>query len=194
VLDFDGNKYYAVTIGTETWLTSNLKITHFNTGDPVPLVTSNLGWSALTKAAYCNYSNNAALANSYGNLYNYYAVTDNRMLCPSGWHVPTKEEWTSLLDSLGGVLKANGKMREPGTVHWFSPNAGANNESGLSILPAGFRLSSDGFFNGLGLISELWSSTTFDSGLAYLFYLSQDVAGVFQYEKKFGVSVRCKKD
>ena len=90
VLDIDNNGYYSVIIGTQEWLTSNLRTTRFSNGDPIPNVIT--GWNSQSTAAYCFYNNQKSNIPSEGNLYNYYVVSDARKVCPSGWHVPSKED------------------------------------------------------------------------------------------------------
>ena len=78
-----------------------LKATHYGNGDPVPHITDNAQWAALTTGAYGEYDNDEDHVGVYGRLYNAYAVQDIRGLCPQGWHVPTDEEWIKLEMSLG---------------------------------------------------------------------------------------------
>jgi uncharacterized protein (TIGR02145 family) len=137
VTDIDGNIYHTVTIGTQVWMVENLKTTKYRNGDPIPNVTGN-AWAALTTGAYCWYNNDAATYKAtYGALYNWYAVADSRNIAPTGWHVPTDAEWTTLTTFLGGESVAGGKLKETGTNHWTSPNTGATNETGFTALPGG---------------------------------------------------------
>jgi len=88
VTDADGNIYNTVTIGTQTWMVENLKVTKYNDGTAIPLVTDNTAWSNLTTPGYCWYNNDAATnKNTYGGLYNFYTVNTGK-LAPTGWHVP----------------------------------------------------------------------------------------------------------
>ena len=101
IVDIDGNGYDSVQIGNRFWLNSNIKVTHFRNGDPIPEAKTALEWieaSEQGKPAYCYYDNNPFNALMYGKLYNWYAVTDPRHVCPSGWHEPTDGEWTTLTD------------------------------------------------------------------------------------------------
>ena len=79
----------------------------------------------------------------YRKLYNWYSVSKtkngNKNVCPTGWHVPTDDEWTVLTDYLGGLSVAGGKMKEVGTSNWNSPNTEATNTSLFSVLPGGSR-------------------------------------------------------
>jgi uncharacterized protein (TIGR02145 family) len=139
VTDTDGNVYHTVIIGTQEWMVENLKTRRFNDGSAIPLVASSSAWPTLTTAGYCWYNNDSA-ANSatYGALYNWFAVNAGK-LAPTGWHVPSDSEWNVLITYLGGESVAGGRLKEAGTVHWNSPNAGATNEFGFTALPGGHR-------------------------------------------------------
>lgn len=162
VTDIDGNTYRTIKIGNQWWMAENLKVTHYRNGDVIPNVTNNSEWTSLINGAYCNYANDSSIAATYGRLYNWIAVIDNRNIAPEGWHVPQYEEWQTLVDYLGGSDVAGGKMKEAGTTHWVSPNENATNSSGFSALPGGYRNYDD---NGFGTFFDLryaayfWSST-----------------------------------
>jgi uncharacterized protein (TIGR02145 family) len=105
----------------------NLKTTRFNDGTTIPLVEVAATWSILTTPGMCWYYNDQATYGTvYGALYNWYTVNAGN-LCPTGWHVPTDAEWTTLTDFLGGVSVAGGKLKEAGYAHWAEPNTGATN-------------------------------------------------------------------
>jgi uncharacterized protein (TIGR02145 family) len=157
--DADLNNYKTVNIGNQIWMVENLKTTHFRNGDTIPGPTGD--WSALT-CAQAAYNDDAANATKYGLLYNWYAVVDSRGIAPTGWHVPTDAEWTTLTTYLGGV-NAGGKLKETGTGNWSSPNTGATNETGFSALPGGGR-NSDGTFGNVGDFGFWWSSSEGDQG------------------------------
>jgi len=59
-------------------------------------------------------------------------------ICPPGWHIPGSAEWNALTDYIGGSTFAGGKMKEIGTTHWATPNAGATNSSAFTGLPGGY--------------------------------------------------------
>lgn len=158
VTDSDGNVYNTVTIGTQVWMAENLRTTKYKDNTAIPLVTDNTAWTNLSTPGYCWYNNDAATNKStYGALYNWYTVNTGK-LCPTGWHVPTDAEWSTLTTCLGGVGVAGGKLKEAGTSHWMSPNVGATNETGFTALPSGYRYAGGTFeYNGLG--GWWWSST-----------------------------------
>jgi uncharacterized protein (TIGR02145 family) len=193
--DIDGNVYRTIKIGTQTWMAENLKVTRYRNGDTIPNVTDRYEWYNLTTGAYCDYENSASNSTVYGKLYNFYAVADSRNIAPTGWHVPSDAEWTTLTTFLGGGIVAGGKLKEKGTAHWPSPNYGATNETGFSALPAG-RRGSGGYFCCLGGYAGLWSSTEYDGSCAR----SQTLNLGYNYldrnvnYKAHGFSVRCLKD
>jgi uncharacterized protein (TIGR02145 family) len=173
VKDIDGNVYNTVTIGTQTWMKENLKTTHYANGTAIPLITGNSNWEALTDTskAYCWYDNDSATnANTYGALYTWSAAMNGAAssssspssiqgVCPTGWHLPSDDEWTTLTDYLGGEAVAGGKLKETGTTHWQSPNEGATNESGFTALPGGYRYFIPDTFYYIGNYGYWWSST-----------------------------------
>lgn len=192
VTDIDGNVYHTVTIGTQTWMLENLKVTHYRNGDPITHFTNSAQWQNLTTGAYINYDNNGLNGDAYGRLYNWYAVFDGPLLAPAGWHIPSKAEWQTLIDYLGGPLVAGAKLKEAGTAHWAAPNATATNESGFTALPAG-NCWTDFFF--LGTACYFWSSTENTSAWSYKLLINDnDLAFISASEKSSGLSVRCIKD
>jgi uncharacterized protein (TIGR02145 family) len=200
VSDIDGNVYNTVTIGTQTWMAENLKTTKYNDGNAIPNVTDNTAWAALTTPSYCWYNNDATTYKAtYGALYNWYAVnsTSNggKNVCPTGWHVPSDAEWTTLTDYLGEESVGGGKLKETGTTHWTSPNTGATNETGFTALPGGYRYF-NGTFDYIGSGGFWWSSTATGTYYAWhrtLRYNESHVGGG-DYGKMYGFSVRCVRD
>ena len=194
-ITYNGVTYNTVQIGSQCWLKENLKTTHYNDGTSIPNVTDNAIWETTTSGAYCCYDNNPSNCNTYGALYNWYAVNTDK-LCPNGWHVPSDAEWTTLVNYLGGASVAGGALKEAGTSHWSSPNTSATNSSGFSALPGGYRDDSDGSFDNLGINGYWWSSTEYDGSLAWDRSLNYYNAYVSRYDddKWYGFSVRCLRD
>lgn len=189
-VDGDGNEYDTIVIGTQTWLKENLKTTTYRFGNPVRLITDNTEWISWQQGAYCWYDNDPKYKDIYGALYNWHAAK-SQALCPDGWHVPTIEDWTVLINSLGGEYVAGGKLKEAGFVHWAKPNASATNESGFTGLPGGYRYFFDGTFDRLGEIGEFAvSDTPYKMCLQY----SNGIGGMVTWYKQAGLSVRCLKD
>ena len=194
--DIDGNEYLTVLIGTQTWMKENLRTARYKDGTPIAKVTDTVWAATDSTGKYCWFDNDENEYDMpYGKLYNWYAVNDIRGLCPTGWHVPTDTEWTTLTDFLGGIGGAGGKMKIPETVIWNSPNTGATNESGFTGLPGGFRTTSSSF-NNIGFIAYFWSSTESDSSNAWYRRLNNSNADVNtpNGDKRVGFSVRCLRD
>lgn len=191
-----------ISIGNQIWTTKNLNVNHYSNGDVIPQVVNSTVWTQLTTGAWCWYNNDSATyAATYGRLYNWYAVNDPRGLAPQGWHVPSDNEFLTLINYLGTEVVAGGKMKETGTIHWNSPNIDASNSSGFTGLPGGYRSADYATFKDVGRIGLWWSSTDYSTGAAmYPYYLDASNGGIFKnyqstiYFKNTGLSIRCVKN
>jgi uncharacterized protein (TIGR02145 family) len=195
VKDKDGNVYHTVKIGTQTWTVENLKTTHYNDGTAIPKVTNTSSWGNLTTGAYCWYDNDSTTnKNTYGALYNWYAVNTGK-LAPAGWHVPTDADWDTLSAYLGGDNVSGGALKDTGTTYWNSPNTGATNSSGFSAIPGGYR-SYNGSFNSIGYYGGWWSAAENFASDAYSRYLNYDFSYLYRNDslKSYGFSVRLVRD
>jgi uncharacterized protein (TIGR02145 family) len=195
IRDIEGNVYHVVKIGTQVWMSENLKTTRYNDGTAIPLITDNSDWASSNSGGYCWYDNDSiSYKDAYGAMYSWNAVNTGK-LAPSGWHVASDEDWTKLVSFLGGDSVAGGKLKEKGTGHWAVPNTGATNVSGFTAIPGGYRFT-DGQYYDIGQSSNLWSSTRatadyiYFRGIGYNYkYISRGT-----YNKRFGFSVRCVRD
>ncbi|MBI9053683.1 MAG: fibrobacter succinogenes major paralogous domain-containing protein [Bacteroidales bacterium] len=205
VTDYDGNVYHTVQIGSQIWMVENLKATYYRNGDAISSINAVGNLDLSTTGGYCNYDNNASNGTIYGKLYNFYAVEDSREIAPEGWHVPTQEEYKTLLYYLGGADVAGGKMKEAGSEHWNSTlttavNSG-NNESGFTALPGGM-LTASGDFSSQGYMAYFWTIDGYDSGISGKRYGYARSIGISTdkfydangYHAYMGMSVRCVKD
>jgi len=194
ITDIDGNVYNTVSIGTQTWMAENLRTTKYCNGDPIVTTTpSTLNISSESTPKYqWAYEGNESNVAIYGRLYTCCAATDSRGICPSGWHVPTDNEWTTLAKYLGGESVAGTKLKEEGTNHWKSPNYGATNSSGFTALPGGFR-NLTGSFGIIGIFCGWWSSTECSTNYAWHRGVANDINSALSYysNKTFGFSIRC---
>lgn len=188
-VDGDGNEYDTVVIGSQVWLTENLKTTKYRNGDQIYLVTDNGKWPTWPSGAYCWYDNNPDYKETYGALYNWKAASTD-LLCPDGWHVPTATEWRGLIAFLGGQHDAGGKLKETGTVHWISQSEGTTNETGFSALPGGHRYL-DGTFREIKQFGIWWMSD-FDNFVRISY--SNEYISEGSWNGNPGFSVRCLKD
>lgn len=196
VSDFDGNIYETVKIGDQTWMKENLKTTKLNNGVSIENMTDNFGWSETMSPAYCWYECVPANKDIFGGIYNYTAVSTGR-LCPQGWHVPSIDDWNELVDYLGGIAAAGGKMKESGTEHWNSPNSDATNQSGFTGLPGGYRSFRDGAFFSVKDNASWWSTSINTSSTAWIVAITlynTTAVQVVSGDLRYGVSVRCLKN
>ena len=146
VKDYDGNKYQTVQIGSQEWLKTNLRVTTYADGSPIPNIVSNASWIADTTGAYCSLNNNKQDAFLNGYFYNYYAVNNGSGLAyitrkgvqQTGWRVPTIADWEVLQAYLGGTAVAGAKLKKTGTKYWNSSNV-ASNVSGFNAIGTGYR-------------------------------------------------------
>lgn len=194
-VDGDGNEYDTVVIGTQVWLRENLKTTKYNNGVSIPLITDNSQWSSMTSAAFCWYGNSQDVKENYGALYNWWA-TKVSFLCPLGYHIPSDEEWQTLIDYLGGDEIAGDKLKSIGTQFWFPPNHGTN-ESGFSAMPGGLRSHDFGSYLSVRYFGYWWSSSpgiNENYGSRLLINYSDNNATLTSWFKKSGLSIRCIKN
>ena len=194
--DIDGNVYQYVTIGTQTWMVENLKTTHYNDGTVIPLVTDSIAWKNLLTPGSCWYNNDSvSYGNTYGALYNWYAVNTGK-LAPAGWHVPSDAEWEVLGNYLGGDSVAGGKLKEAGTAHWASPNTDATNSSGFTALPGDCRGINNNTFFIIGNYGAWWSASTYSAANSWFRCMFYDFASMGRKfgGNEMGFSVRCVRD
>ena len=199
VSDVDNNTYNTVQIGTQCWTKNNLKVSKYRNGDNIATGLSNSAWQNTTSGAYAIYNNAPVNDGLYGKLYNHYAVTDSRGLCPTGWHVPSDGEWTTLVNHLGGSSVAGGSLKstamQPTLGGWNPPNTGATNSSGFTALPGGYRYYS-GDFLAMSSFGYWWSSSVLSGSDAWNRYLGYNTSYVTRYDyyRTDGFSVRCCRD
>jgi len=194
VQDQSGNFYNTVAIGTQVWFKENLRTKKYRNGNNI-IVKTNTDTSTLVGQMY--YYGNDSLTNYpvYGALYNWMATQVSDSLCPTGWHVPTDAEWTTLTTYLLGEGVAGGKMKSIGTTYWNSPNTGATNETGFSVLPGGGR-GSDGIFSSIRSNAFFWSATEYEVTHAYFraLFNANGFGLSLTANKSDGLSVRCLKN
>lgn len=197
LITVDGFK--AVNIGNQVWMVENLNTTVYRNGESVPYLESTKGnlhqWEKLSnekKEPTC-----CSFKNEYGKLYNWYAVNDPRQIAPVGWHIPSIQEWSELVDNLGGPMKAADALKSNYAWKKFLKSDKADNSSLFNALPGGFaeECPHDGvcFTEGIG---TFWTSTPAGTEMAKNIVLVSGYAtmGVNQEKKDCGMSVRCVKD
>jgi len=189
VNDIDGNSYKTVAIGAATWMAENLKATKFNNGDAISEGFDGTAWTATTTPAYYDYGTNQDVISLFGYLYNSYVKDDDRNVCPSGWHVPTPQDWSAVGTALGGASAAGGKMKEEGQSHWVASN-NSDNSSGFTGMPAGSL--HNGALSDTGTDGYWWSTAPGD-----FFYLTNSMSELRHKSSAAlheGLSIRCVKD
>ncbi len=207
VCDIEGNEYQTVWIGDQLWMAENLKTKQYNDGSYISYVVNGDDWedyAVNSFAAYCDVNGSSDNFETYGLLYNAFAVTDERGICPIGFHVPSEDDWMELVSSVGGNPSpgsgywsetAGGILKEMGTDHWNSPNTLATNNVGFTALPAGTRSAQSGgapyigHFSGFGEVAWFWSLTNQAWTIMLYSYSGQIHYSI--YIPGRGQSVRC---
>jgi len=202
----DGYTYKTVKIGDQEWFAENLKTTVYANGDEIPYSRTDESWTTQEMGMRCSYDHDEARSAQYGQLYNWYAVDDERGLCPSGWRVPSDEEWQDLEVFLGmsrADVSLNGDRgsSELGIGTKLKAKSGwgeggnGTDDFGFSALPGGYRFSLSGSFYFAGSGGYWWSSSP-SGGDAWHRYLHDFSPGVYRdyYGPRYGFSVRCLRD
>ncbi|MDA8695340.1 hypothetical protein N9L83_00150 [Flavobacteriales bacterium] len=209
-VNYHGYEYATVQIGDQCWFAENLRTTVYGNGDAIPAGLTDGEWSTTSSGATAvygeddgcnNYSpdidacDEAQSLGEYGRLYNWYAVDDPRGLCPTGWHVPTDEEWTDLENHIGlqGFSGTEGTALK--STYGWSNGGNGTDDFGFSALPGSLRSDSNGFFSGAGGYGYWWSSSP-SGGNAWgrdLLYNNPDIYRD-DLNPRYGFSVRCLRD
>ena len=167
VYDIDGNFYNYIEIGNQTWMTENLKTTHYRNGDSIDYFNNT--YVPQNTGAYFP----TASFQKFGYLYNWYAAVDSRGVCPEGWHVPSIEEYkqlivylrTTYLDDSSQIelqtsIPVGGFLKSASSDYWNPPNTQASNLSGFSAKGAGYRSSNNGTYQSAYEWGDYWTSTS----------------------------------
>ena len=205
VVDIDGNAYQTVAIGDQDWMKENLKVTRYRNGEPIPNITETAKWTTLTTGAFCWMQNDTTnRVTRYGALYNWYAVSDPRRICPTGWHVPTDAEWQVMERFLGMTFAeadetvkrgADQGLQLKDSTGWVKDGNGTNS-SEFSGLPAGIRLAESGEFHNIGADACWWTNTEEDAWNAWMRNMYYYYNSIYRIPdlKASGFSVRCVRD
>jgi len=198
VRDLEGHKYKTIKIGNTEWFAENLQTAFFQNGDSIPNILEDLLWYILNTPGFCYYDNNPNNKNTFGNLYNWYAVNDKRKICPCGWEVATKSHFGELSRLFGGDQVSGKSLKDNSNRLWLG-DTNATNDSGFSALPGGHR---DEHFERSGKYAFFWQKDDYHgqacfnenlcayecSILSDFSYVNQDFGHKYR-----GMSVRCVK-
>jgi uncharacterized protein (TIGR02145 family) len=207
--DIDGNEYQTVEIGNQIWSKENLRVTTYSNGDPILQVTDPFEWQGLTTGAWCYYRNSESGGNTYGILYNWFAVNDARGIVPDGYKVPSENDWVLLRDYLitngfnhDETVSGNkiGKSLASTNLWLNASQNGAvgndqsqNNATEFTGLPGGSRWADPSVnFNARGRNGNWWSSTELSNSRSFCVRLvnTSDRLDMTNQSKKYGYSIR----
>jgi len=203
VADIEGNLYSVVYIGDQVWMAENLRTTMFDDSTPIPNITAYSEWINLSGAAYCWYNNDILYKPTLGALYSWYSIVEGK-LCPTGWHVPTDAEFTSLELYLGmnpdSVTVLGWRGTDQGsqlksTTGWDDGGNGTNS-TGFTGLPGGYRYAAQGAFYSLGELTYWWAATEAGADLGWYRRFDASHRDIYKAatSKKGGKYIRCLKD
>jgi uncharacterized protein (TIGR02145 family) len=189
------NSFEEIKIGQQIWMMKNLDVSTFRNGEPIPEARSKSEWKKFNdekRPAWCYYENDPKNNQSYGKLYNWYAVIDPRGLAPDGWHVPTDAEWSELTKNSGGQ-ELSGQFLK--SKNGWGKRGNGTDYYGFSIVPSG-DCSKYMNFNGIGKYSYFWSSSEEFIYYAWTRYFNSlnSITNRIPIDKQFGLSVRCVKN
>jgi uncharacterized protein (TIGR02145 family) len=220
VTDIEGNVYQTVDIGDQTWMSDNLRTTKYNDGTEIPYIENTSQWTSMTSPAFCWWNHDSIYAdtNNFGGLYNWYTVNTGT-LCPTGWHVPSNEEWEAMVFYLAAngynydgtvytgndIVQAGSKIGKALAVPsgWLAPTYGnqwsigkdqhLNNSSLFNGIGADGRYMATGVFLDAYYMGNWWTSTPEGTDHAWTFFIYTEEASTIQtsYFKQGGYSVRC---
>ena len=206
LIDIDGNSYKTITAANKTWMAENLKVSKYSDGSIINNIVSNQEWIIQNEGACSSVSNKTSNDCTYGKLYNWYAVTDKRNVCPTGWHVATSNDFDELVNYVSKISPNNigGALKSSGSIYWIN-NENATNIIGFNAVPSGVRTNRDGggYFHAIG--ENFWMILNNNGNYQFVNLLnsgdrsntvnSPNLFGYYNYfNENAGVSIRCVKD
>ncbi|TVQ20406.1 MAG: hypothetical protein EA361_00145, partial [Bacteroidetes bacterium] len=212
ITDIDGNIYPVVTIGDQEWMGENLRVTRYSNGDSIHTGKPHTFWLQSEEGIWAWYDDNPDNDPIYGKLYNWYAASDPRGLCPAGWRVPSDDDWQQLADFadpdywgnsniLGRVLKSRRQVNSPLGPPWDTSvhprwnqhgQRFGTDDYGFAALPGGGKAPGNAFVH-LGQQAYFWSYSSLNAEVAWVRTILFSHRGMSRsgYKKNRGMSVRC---
>lgn len=204
------NKYTAVKIGKLYWFQKNLNAQIYTvfkkvlSGSNIDSIHSYKPYSISiidlptlptdTLAAQWPYKGTDSLTKKYGRMYTWYAASDARNVCPSGWHVPTANEWDDMISYMGSDSLAGGKLKDTSNTLWNYPNLAEFNVFKFNAKPTGYRSEFGSYLNE-GKFSFFWSSTSDpddkEYAICYVLYAHSKKIIKRRISKRAAMAIRC---
>lgn len=208
-INYNGQDYRVVGIGSQCWFEQNLASTKYRNGSDILNITDSATWVNTTTteaAAFCWFDNDPGKADVHGALYNWYAVSSPNGLCPDGWHVATDDDYKEMKVYLG-LPEQDVNQSEHGEIirlgpmlksffGWDASSTSGHNSSGFNGMPSG-RRGSNGSFGSLESRGYWWTSTAFSATRGWAHMLQGNrphSAARSSEEKRAGHSCRCVRD
>ncbi len=198
VVDIEGHGYNTLNKGGKVWMRDNLNVSKYRNGDEITQAETREEWldaAAKGEGAWCYYNNDRAKGKIYGRLYNWFAVNDPRGIAPSGWHVPSREEWDNLATAQAGDALP-GRKKSPMLKVWHYSISSIDNAIHFNAVPGGIRETEDDAFRFLGEEAFFWSASEASAAFASYaqFNFENSEIKLDLQEKREGISVRCIRD
>lgn len=197
VIDIDYNAYLTIQIDDQLWMAENLRVHRYQNGDPILSGLNDSLWEATSFGAFSENQGVDNYSSTYGYLYNWYAVNDSRKIAPEGWHLPSDEEWRSIIEYYGGFDVAGGRLKDSSNRFWDNSESDSTNVNPFAALPGGRRHEHGGYWGAtVGSYGFYWTSSEDSEYLAWFVELERFSAQVSHghYDKHNGFSIRCVKN
>jgi uncharacterized protein (TIGR02145 family) len=188
-VDIDGNKYRSVIIGKQEWLERNLVVSRFNNGAQITQIQEKKEWELTLGPSYFIYHQGGE--NKGGFFYNWNVIYDVRNVCPMGWVVPSDNDWSVLIDKLGGTHFAGQNLKKRSFIFLRFKEV-KKIKSNFDAKMAGY-ITFDGEICDVGVKGVWWSSTENVSNTAWNRFVSKGFKNVYRDDeiKDSGLSIRC---
>ncbi len=223
-VEYNGFTYSVIEVGSQCWFSENLRTDEYSDGTEISGNLSNSDWSSATEGAYAvqpfggadGIDSEEEMIGAYGKLYNWFAVNDDKGLCPEGWIVPDEDDWSEMFDyiidnydgvssgNLGNALKSCRQVGHPDSScntnehpRWNHHNIQRGMDIvGFSAIPGGYRRSG-GAFSDIGTNSDFWtSSISNEKSEAVFIAIDYDFGDIVvgNTGKNYGAAIRCIRD